>query len=158
MQGVHPVTAYRWFREGRLPVPARRVGRLILVDPLPEPAVSGRVVAYARVSSADRWYPSSKTCSACGTVKAKLPLRVRTFVCTACGMSLDRDLNAARNLAQLIDARSGRESQNGRGADRKTPLAGLVATKRLPRTVSAGKTGTVPPQGGTADHELTHAY
>lgn len=53
-QGVHPVTAYRWFREGNLPVPARRAGHLILVDPLPEPAASGRVVAYARVSSADQ--------------------------------------------------------------------------------------------------------
>jgi putative resolvase len=53
-QGVHPVTAYRWFREGKLPVPARRAGHLILVDPVSEPAASGRVVAYARVSSADQ--------------------------------------------------------------------------------------------------------
>lgn len=53
-QGVHPKTAYRWFREGTLPVPARRAGRLILVDPDPKPAVVGRVVAYCRVSSADQ--------------------------------------------------------------------------------------------------------
>jgi putative resolvase len=53
-QGVHPVTAYRWFREGKLPVPARRAGRLILVDPEPKPADVGRVVAYCRVSSADQ--------------------------------------------------------------------------------------------------------
>ncbi len=53
-QGVHPVTAYRWFREGRLPVTARRAGRLILVDPLPKPSATGRVVAYARVSSVDQ--------------------------------------------------------------------------------------------------------
>ena len=53
-QGVHPVTAYRWFREGRLPVPARRAGRLILVDPEPRATSSGRVVAYCRVSSADQ--------------------------------------------------------------------------------------------------------
>lgn len=53
-QGVHPVTAYRWFREGKLPVPARRAGRLILVNPEPVPASSGRVVAYCRVSSADQ--------------------------------------------------------------------------------------------------------
>jgi len=32
VQGVHPVTAYRWLREGSLPVSARRAGRLILVD------------------------------------------------------------------------------------------------------------------------------
>lgn len=54
VQGVHPKTAYRWFREGSLPVPARRAGRLILVDPDPKPAVVGRVVAYCRVSSADQ--------------------------------------------------------------------------------------------------------
>jgi putative resolvase len=53
-QGVHPVTAYRWFREGKLPVPARRAGRLILVDPAPQPAMPTRVVAYCRVSSADQ--------------------------------------------------------------------------------------------------------
>ena len=53
-QGVHPVTAYRWYREGRLPVPARRAGRLILVDPDPKPAGTGRVAAYCRVSSADQ--------------------------------------------------------------------------------------------------------
>ena len=45
-QGVHPKTAYRWFREERLPVPARRVGRLILVEAA-DPVASGRVVAGA---------------------------------------------------------------------------------------------------------------
>jgi putative resolvase len=53
-QGVHPVTAYRWFREGEMPVPARCAGRLILVDPDPTPAVVDMVVAYCRVSSADQ--------------------------------------------------------------------------------------------------------
>jgi predicted site-specific integrase-resolvase len=55
-EGVHHVTAYRWFREGKLPVPARRVGRLILVDPAataPPPATETTVV-YARVSSTDQ--------------------------------------------------------------------------------------------------------
>ena len=52
-QGVHPVTAYRWFREGKLPVPARRAGRLILVD-VPEPPPAGVIAVYARVSSADQ--------------------------------------------------------------------------------------------------------
>jgi predicted site-specific integrase-resolvase len=52
---VHYVTAYRWFREGKLPVPARRAGRLILVDPAAtEPAPAGMTVVYARVSSADQ--------------------------------------------------------------------------------------------------------
>jgi predicted site-specific integrase-resolvase len=52
-QGVHPVTAYRWFREGRLPVPARRAGRLILVEPAAV-RTTGMVAVYARVSSADQ--------------------------------------------------------------------------------------------------------
>jgi predicted site-specific integrase-resolvase len=54
-QGVHPVTAYRWFREGALPVPARKVGRLILVGEVEPPSRSdGATVVYARVSSADQ--------------------------------------------------------------------------------------------------------
>jgi putative resolvase len=54
LQGVHPVTAYRWFREGALPAPARKVGRLILVEPLDSEPDVGRVVAYCRVSGADQ--------------------------------------------------------------------------------------------------------
>ena len=46
----------------------------------------------------DRWYPSSKTCSTCGAVKAKLSLNERTYRCDGCGLSIDRDLNAAINI------------------------------------------------------------
>ena len=45
-----------------------------------------------------RFYPSSKTCSACGAVRAKLPLAVRVFECSTCGTSLDRDINASLNI------------------------------------------------------------
>jgi putative transposase len=48
---------------------------------------------------ADRWFPSSKTCSACGSVKTTLTLAERVFTCDSCGHTLDRDLNAAINLA-----------------------------------------------------------
>ena len=48
------MTAYRWFREGKLPVPARRAGRLILVDPVPVSTPPAVVAVYARVSSADQ--------------------------------------------------------------------------------------------------------
>jgi putative transposase len=78
---------------------------------------------------ADRFYPSSKTCSDCGTVKAKLSLSERVFTCQACGLSLDRDENAARNLAglalavaqakgssALFVAATGAETLNARGA------------------------------------------
>jgi len=51
------------------------------------------------VEHADRWYPSSKTCSGCGNIQ-DMPLNVRVYSCPQCGMVLDRDLNAARNLAQ----------------------------------------------------------
>mgnify|MGYP002641063588 CR=1 FL=1 len=50
---------------------------------------------------ADRWYPSSKTCSECGHIKTDLTLKDRTYTCPACGVIIDRDLNAARNLAAL---------------------------------------------------------
>jgi putative transposase len=51
---------------------------------------------------ADRFYPSSKTCSSCGMVKDVLPLGVRTYHCTNCNLELDRDLNAAINLACYV--------------------------------------------------------
>ncbi|MGR3933739.1 RNA-guided endonuclease InsQ/TnpB family protein [Streptomyces sp. BRA346] len=45
----------------------------------------------------DRWFPSSKLCGACGTVREKLPLNVREWTCV-CGAVHDRDVNAARNI------------------------------------------------------------
>lgn len=62
----------------------------------------------------DRWYPSSKTCSNCGTVKAKLSLSERVYRCDVCGLSMDRDLNAAINL---MVAGSAPETVNARGGD-----------------------------------------
>jgi len=59
--------------------------------------------AGVRVHVADRWYPSSKMCSGCGAVKAKLRLSERIYTCEQCGLVIDRDLNAARNLAALVD-------------------------------------------------------
>ena len=106
-----------------------------------------------RVIAADRWFASSKTCSGCGAVKAKLLLSERTYLCTACGLVLDRDVNAARNLAGYGDrlvAGSGPETLNGRGADRKTTPGSQVAVKRQPGTAQAGQTGTAAPQGTAA--------
>ena len=62
----------------------------------------------------DRWYPSSKTCSNCGVVKAKLSLSERMFNCDSCGLVLDRDLNAAINIRV---AGSAPETLNARGGD-----------------------------------------
>ena len=49
---------------------------------------------------ASRWYPSTRRCSDCGYIGPKLDESVRWFQCEACGYAADRDLNAARNLAQ----------------------------------------------------------
>ena len=73
----------------------------------------------SRLIEADPFYPSSKRCSRCGVVKAALPLWERTFRCDACGCVLDRDVNAARNLAALAAAvaGSGPETENARGGN-----------------------------------------
>ncbi|MFD6420259.1 RNA-guided endonuclease InsQ/TnpB family protein [Streptomyces sp. NPDC060194] len=49
------------------------------------------------VIAVDRWFPSSKLCSTCGALQARMPLHVRTWMC-ACGATHDRDVNAAKNL------------------------------------------------------------
>ncbi|MFZ0905705.1 MAG: RNA-guided endonuclease TnpB family protein [Mycobacterium sp.] len=65
----------------------------------------GRVLGYKQqwrsgeLITADRWYPSSKLCSACGVSNTELSLTDRVFTCD-CGLVLDRDLNAAVNLAR----------------------------------------------------------
>ena len=48
---------------------------------------------------ADKWYPSSKTCSECGHIKSRLSLSERTYICEDCGVVIDRDYNASLNLA-----------------------------------------------------------
>jgi putative transposase len=52
------------------------------------------------VRVADRFFPSSKTCSGCGEVRQDLDLSTRSYSCEVCGLALDRDLNAAINLAR----------------------------------------------------------
>lgn len=50
---------------------------------------------------ADRFYPSSKTCSSCGKIKDDLKLKDRVYRCPQCGTIIDRDLNAAINLSRI---------------------------------------------------------
>ena len=68
----------------------------------------------ARLHVVNRWYASSKTCSKCGMVKAKLSLSERTYRCDSCGLAMGRDLNAAINL---MVAGSAPETLNARGED-----------------------------------------
>lgn len=56
------------------------------------------------VQFADKFFPSSKTCSKCGVIKESLELKDRQFECEACGYKIDRDLNAAINLKSLVAA------------------------------------------------------
>jgi len=96
--------------------------------------------AGARTHLASRWYPSSKTCSGCGAVKAKLRLSERIFRCEQCGYALDRDLNAARNLTALVET-----SSPSCGATVNEP----AGNPRKPRTVRAAgiATGRPVPDG-----------
>jgi putative transposase len=56
---------------------------------------------------ANRWYPSSKLCSTCGVKSETLALNERTWTCTSCGTSHDRDINAAVNLARYPESLAG---------------------------------------------------
>jgi putative transposase len=98
----------------------------------------------SRVVLADRWEPSSKTCSGCGWVDEDLELSDRVFVCQNparpdCGLVLDRDLNAAINLSKLAGSSS--ESQNacggGSAGRRREAAVQLPTVKQEPNTLCA---------------------
>jgi putative transposase len=89
----------------------------------------------------DRWYPSSKTCSACGHLLAQLTLGTRHWTCPSCGARHDRDINAAKNILAAGQA------VIACGADVSHPGASPVqsAVKQEAQPVTAG----IPvPQGG----------
>ena len=73
----------------------------------------------AQLHVVDRWYPSSKTCSKCGRVKAKLSLSEHVYRCDGCGLTMDRDLNAAINIKvagsapETLNAHRGTVSRGG---------------------------------------------
>jgi putative transposase len=111
----------------------------------------GRQLAYktawrnTTLIQAPTLYPSSKTCSGCRAVKAKLPLGTRTYHCEHCGLVIDRDLNAARNLARLAEtivAGSGTETLNALAANPgKTRHSGR-RVGREPGSPNGHQTGT----------------
>jgi putative transposase len=103
-----------------------------------------------RLHVADRWFPSSKTCSACGRRKPSLTLAERTYQCDDCGLALGRDVNAAINLRDL--AASGAESLNACGGDVRPGPAGRTPVKQEPGTAppGAGETGTAASQDTAA--------
>lgn len=114
----------------------------------------------SQLVQADRFYPSSKTCSTCGRRKPNLTLAERIFHCDGCGARMDRDHNAAINLARLGEPHTGEQSPTGSG-----PVVGRGATcetEPAPAGDAAGnetstphhhpvdQTGTASPQGEAA--------
>lgn len=108
--------------------------------------------AGVHVHTADRWYPSSKTCSGCGVVKAKLRLSERAYRCEACGLVLDRDLNAARNLAALVHRET---SSPSCGATVNEPAGNPGKTRTTRATGTA--TGRPAPGAGQRRHRKAPA-
>ncbi|KAF0112582.1 MAG: transposase-like protein [Rhodospirillaceae bacterium] len=70
---------------------------------------------------ADRWYPSSKTCSVCSHKLETLSLSVREWMCPTCGVTHDRDVNTAINLKNLaVSSTVSACGEEGSGSGRKT--------------------------------------
>jgi putative transposase len=88
----------------------------------------------------DRWYPSSKTCSACGHRLAKLSLSTRHWTCPSCGARHDRDINAAKNILAAGRAVARGSSGDACGAEVRHSGSSRVhsAAKQEPRPVTAG--------------------
>jgi putative transposase len=84
----------------------------------------------------DRWYPSSKTCSACGYLLAELSLSMRHWTCPSCGARHDRDINAAKNIlaAGLAVAACGGDVRHPGSSQVRSPV------KQEPRPARTGIT------------------
>jgi putative transposase len=88
----------------------------------------------------DRWYPSSKTCSACGHLLADLSLSTRNWRCPSCGTRHDRDINAAKNIlaAGLAVARGSPGDACGAEVRHSGSLRMRSAAKQEPRPARTG--------------------
>lgn len=70
-----------------------------------------------KLTIADQFFPSSKICSCCGSVKDYLPLDTRTYRCEHCGAVIDRDYNASLNLLGLVNKQVGTDRSKLTPAD-----------------------------------------
>ncbi|MER6081222.1 RNA-guided endonuclease TnpB family protein [Streptomyces sp. NPDC001833] len=84
----------------------------------------------------DRWFPSSKLCGACGTVREKLPLNVREWTCDHCGTVHDRDTNAAHNI--LAAGLAASACGDGVRPQRESSRTGRSSAKQEPQRATAG--------------------
>jgi putative transposase len=77
----------------------------------------------AELVTCDRWFASTRTCSRCGTIGPRITLAERTFQCSRCGLTMDRDRNAAANLAgwaelaKAPDRQAGGRATNAHGGE-----------------------------------------
>lgn len=100
----------------------------------------------SRMAVLDRWWPSSKTCSSCGWQNPSLTLNQRVFSCTQCGLKMDRDINAARNIEAHASVASGAgETQNARGEPVRLPRS-VVGEHGSVKREDTGPPGLVPPR------------
>ena len=109
----------------------------------------------SQVIKVDRWFPSSKLCSGCGVVKAKLHLAERIYECDNCALVIDRDLNAAVNLARYAQRQT--DPSTGvvtGGADRKPSPEGDAGGSETRTRAGAGDNaddgGSASPKGKAA--------
>jgi putative transposase len=113
----------------------------------------------------DRWFPSSKTCSRCGAIRRQLRLSERMFSCTTCGLVVDRDRNAAANLAAWAEAATMAPAQapDRQAGGRVTNASGGEGSgyRRGDRGTNPSERGTEPcaaaarrrtPEKGAAGH------
>ncbi|MGW1624664.1 RNA-guided endonuclease InsQ/TnpB family protein [Streptomyces sp. NPDC002172] len=84
----------------------------------------------------DRFFPSSKLCGTCGTVREKLPLNVREWTCECCGTVHDRDGNAARNI--LAAGLAASACGDGVRPQRESSRTGRSSVKQEPQRATAG--------------------
>jgi putative transposase len=96
----------------------------------------------------DRWFASTKTCSRCGVAKRQMGLAERTFCCSGCGLVIDRDRNAAANLAAWAERFHAQAPDRQAGGRVINAPGGEGAGHRL------GDGETSPGEGGTDAHAI----
>jgi putative transposase len=99
----------------------------------------------------DRWFPSTRTCSRCGLVRQRMRLTERMLRCDGCGLVIDRDRNAAANLAAWAEAASlaAVQAPDRQAGGRVTNAPGGEGAGRQR---DDGATG--PSEGGTSAHAI----
>jgi putative transposase len=111
----------------------------------------GRIVAYKQqwrgghLVTVDRWYPSTKTCSRCHTITAAVSLSTRVFICGSCGHRVDRDHNAAVNLATWAEQHARVRDLEARGPVINAYRGDGPGPRQRAGETSPNDVGTPPP-------------